>query len=396
MKILQICSKPPLPSIDGGCKATHNFTKGFLEENIEVKILTLNTKKHPFIKNQLPEDYIKKTDIESIFVDTSVKIVPALINFCQSKSYNISRFYSNEFEELILNNLKRGDFDVVLFEGLYVSPYIGVVKKNSSAKLVYRAHNVEYEIWQRNAEKKKNIIKKIYFKILAKQLKQYEVAVFKNFDFIAAITERDKQEIQKYITHIPIEVFPFGIDLQDYSIKEVINENKVFYIGSMDWLPNLRGIEWFIKEVWSTIVKTNNKPFFVLAGKKMPLWLMELKHKNINVIGEVDNALEFISNNNIMVVPLFSGSGMRVKIIEAMALQKTVIGTAIAFEGISCENKKNVLVANNKDEFVRLLEDCFNDKGMVDLISKNARLLIEENYDNKQIVRELIRFIKSN
>ncbi len=395
MKILQICSKPPLPSLDGGCKATHSFTQGFLNENIEVKILTLNTKKHPFNKELLPKDYIKKTDIESIFVDTSIKIIPALLNLCQSKSYNISRFYSKQFEKLILKTLQNNSFDIVLFEGLYVATYLNIIKQYSSAKLVYRAHNVEYEIWQRNAEFEKKILKRLYFKILARQLKNFEIEVLKNFDSIAAITERDKQEIRKHTSNIPIEVFPFGIDLQDYKVNKVPNENKVFYIGSMDWIPNLNGIEWFIKEVWTTIIKTNNQPMFVLAGKKMPLRLIELKHNNINVLGEVDNALEFIRNNNIMVVPLFSGSGMRVKIIEAMALQKTVIGTTVAFEGISCEDKMNVLVANNKDEFVQLLEECFKNKDKVDLISKNARILIEEKYDNKQIVREFISFIEN-
>ncbi len=77
MKILQLCHKPPQPAIDGGCIAIDNITKGFLESNIEVKVLTISTAKHPFVKEKIDKSFFEKTKIESAFVDTELNIVDA-------------------------------------------------------------------------------------------------------------------------------------------------------------------------------------------------------------------------------------------------------------------------------------------------------------------------------
>ena len=93
MKVLQICSKPPVPSIDGGCKAMNNITEGLLSNNIRVKVLTISTAKHPFLPEKISADYIEKTNIEHFFIDTRVKPISALLNLCKSNSYNLSRFF---------------------------------------------------------------------------------------------------------------------------------------------------------------------------------------------------------------------------------------------------------------------------------------------------------------
>ena len=106
MRVLQICSKPPVPSVDGGCKAMNNITEGLLSNNIEVKVLTISTDKHPFLTEKMSASYVKNTAIEHCYIDTRVKPLAAFLNLCKSKSYNLSRFYCQSFEELIIANLK--------------------------------------------------------------------------------------------------------------------------------------------------------------------------------------------------------------------------------------------------------------------------------------------------
>ncbi len=196
MRILQICLKPPLPAVDGGCKAMNNITQGLLNKGLEVKVLTLSTHKHPFVKASLSSGYIEQTKIESVFIDTEIKLKDAFLNLFSSNSYNIERFYSIEFEELIIQTLKAQNFDAILFESLYVTPYVEAVRKHSKAKLVYRAHNVEFEIWERNATIEKGA-KKRYLNLLAKRLKKYEGDVLYNFDGNAPITVF-------YLIHLPL------------------------------------------------------------------------------------------------------------------------------------------------------------------------------------------------
>ena len=127
----------------------------------------------------------------------------------------------------------------------------------------------------------------------------------------------------------------------------------------------------------------------------MPDEIIKLAASTKGVIneGEVENANDFISNNNIMIVPLFSGSGMRIKIIEAMAMGKLVIGTSVAFEGIAVQHNKNGIIANTSNEFKEAILMCLQHPEVVKSIGQKARKTIEEQYNNTVIVKQLINFI---
>lgn len=390
MRVLQICSKPPVPSIDGGCKAMNNITEGLLAENISVKVLTISTDKHPFLKEKIKEDYLKNTAIEHCYIDTRVKPIDAFFNLCKSKSYNLSRFYCQKFEELIVKTLSENKFDAIILEGLFVTGYIEAIRKNSDAKLIFRAHNVEHEIWERNTKNERKGLKRFYLKKLAKQLKEQEILLLNQVDAIAAITKKDKIQFELLGCKTPIVVIPFGIRIEDYKFTENQTQFSFFHIGSMDWMPNQTGIKWLLDKVWNKIGNSNTKATLRLAGKNMPEWLLKLNQENVEVVGEVDNAIDFINEHQIMLVPLFSGSGMRIKIVEGMALGKTIIATTIALEGIDITSNENVIEANTKDEFIKAINWCLNNKQEVELMGRNALQLIREKYDNRIIIKDLI------
>jgi len=393
MKVLQICLKPPFPEVDGGCKAMNAFTQGFLDNGIDLKVLTISTVKHPFLKKSMSEDYHKKTKIEHVFIDTKVKAINALTNLASSKSYNVERFYNKTFEELIIKTVKDSAFDVVLLESLYVSKYVAAIRKNSTAKIIYRAHNIESEIWERNAVDEKGLKKK-YLNSLVKKLTNYEKQSLNTFDGIAAITQRDKEGLKQMGCKVPVEVFPFGINISDYPLKEITTGKNVFHIGSMDWTPNQVGIKWLLNNVWENVFKKVSVAKLNLAGRQMPEWIKSKKASNISVLGEVDSAIDFINENNIMVVPLLSGGGMRVKIIEGMALGKLVVATSIAAEGINYSDKKNIVIADSPKEMSEAIVYYLNNEQKQLEVGKAAKELMENDYDNKVIVANLLAFFK--
>jgi len=393
MKVLQICLKPPFPEVDGGCKAINAFTQGFIDNDIELKVLTISTIKHPFLKESLSDEYLEKTKIEHVFVDTKVKAIKALGNLASSKSYNVERFYSKEFEALIIKTIHASDFDVILLESLYVSNYVAAIRACSKAKIVFRAHNIESELWKRNALDQKGI-KKLYVNSLVKKLTNYEKGSLNSFDGIAAITANDKALLKQMGCTIPVAVFPFGINMTDYQLKESQSLNKVFHIGSMDWTPNQKGIKWFLNNVWNNVIQEFPKAELNLAGRQMPDWIKSNKKTNLNVLGKVDSAIDFINANNIMVVPLLTGGGMRVKIIEGMALGKIVIATSIAAEGINYTKNKNIVIADSPQEMTEAIVYYLTNKQKQLEIGRKARELMEQDYDNKKIVANLLSFFK--
>jgi len=163
----------------------------------------------------------------------------------------------------------------------------------------------------------------------------------------------------------------------------------------MDWMPNQDAINWFLNSVWGKINEKHPAVKLYLAGINMPVWLKELRQVNVIVEGEVPDSQKFINSKSIMIVPLKSGGGMRVKIIEGMALGKTIITTSIGSEGIAYEDGKDVIVANTADEYLIAIDKCLTDKKFCDSIGNNARKLVEQKYDNFVICTKLSDFYKS-
>lgn len=396
MKILQLCNKPPLPAIDGGCIAMNNITQGLLSQGHSVKLLTISTQKHPFQPELLPKDYLEKTQIEGVFIDTSVNLVDAFSALITSDSYNVSRFFSPDFDLLLIQTLSAQDFDFIHLESLFMTPYIATIRRHSKAKIVLRSHNLEYIIWERHAEVSKNKAKKAYLNLLSRQLKKYEISIINQVDGIAAISNEDAKKYLGFKCFKPIVNIPFGINLENYiPTQNHSEETHLFHIGAMDWTPNIEGISWFLKEVWNPIRMELPQLKLRLAGRKMPEDLLKYPPENVEVLGEVKSANDFINSQGIMIVPLLTAGGMRVKIIEAMALEKVVIATRIGAEGIDYIKGEHLIIANTPAEFVTEITNLLNDPQRVQKIGNQARKLIEDKYDNKLLTRDLINFYRS-
>ena len=392
MKVLQICHKPPYPHIDGGCIAIKNISQGLIDKFDEIKILTISTQKHPFKEKEFPERFIEKSKIEHVFVDTKLNIVDAFSNLVTYDSYNISRFFSPDFNALLIKSLKAESYDLVILESLFTTPYIQTVRAYSSAKIVLRSHNLEHIIWKRLAYETHNPAKKIYLNLLSNQLKKYELNVINEVDGIACISVEDEKKYKSLDYHKPIICTPFGLNINEYvpAEKKHQGEIKFFHLGAMDWKPNLEGVSWLVENVWPKIRKEIPNAELHLAGKNMPNWFLGEKFEGIVNHKEVENAIEFMNKMDIMLVPLFSAGGIRVKIIEGMALSKPIISTSIGAEGI--EHNDKIKIANNEDQFIIHAKSLVNDFDYAKKLGQLARTHVSNLYDNEKIVDDLVKF----
>jgi len=397
MKVLQLCHKPPKPSIDGGCIAMNNISEGLMKNKCKLKIITIGTQKHPIKFDELHENYLDRTKIEGVFVDTKLNLVDAFSNLVTSDSYNISRFFSPDFDSLLIKTLKEQQFDIIHLESLFMTPYIDTIRRCCDSKIVLRSHNLEYMIWEKLARKTINPAKKIYLNILSKQLKDYEVNMLNKIDGIAAISLADQIKYEKLGCEKPMITIPFGIDIKKYEYKIESNTRKqlnFFHLGSMDWKPNLEAVSWLLNEIWPVLHSDFKNINLHLAGRKMPSWILEDKIEGVTNHGEVESANQFMISNDIMLVPLLSAGGMRVKIIEGMALGKTVISTKIGAEGINYKDGENILIANTIEEYKQVIKMLLEHPQMINSIGNKARELVSNYYDNKIITKNLIKFYK--
>ena len=392
MKILLLCNKPPYPASEGGPMAMNSIITGLLEVGHQVKVLAVNSPKYNVKESDIPEDYRKKTGIELIDVDLDVKPMKALLNLFRRRSYHVERFISKDFKARLAELLQKEQFDVVQLEMLYMAPYVETIRKYSKAVIVLRAHNVEHKIWERIAKETKFFIKRWYINHLAKTLKEYELNALETVDGIAAITRKDAAFFRKYCSK-PIIDIPYGVYPEEFTPKSDIEGRPKFYhIGSMNWMPNEEGIRWFIDEVLPKTVEKVPTFIYHLAGRNMPEWLTQLNNPNVDVIGEVPDAKAFVSENDVAIVPLLAGSGIRIKIIESMAMGKTVITTRVGAEGILYKEDANLIIAENKAKMVEAIRSINENPQIAVKIGQAARRLIEETYDNRKIIARLLMF----
>lgn len=396
MKILQITNKVPYPANDGGAIACLNLTRGFALLGHKVTVLAMNTLKHHTDIFEIPESVKDWADFKLVDVPARISPVAATYNLLFSgKPYNAVRFISQPFEKKLKKLLKKKEFDIIQLEGLYVCPYIPLIRKYSDAKIVYRAHNIEHEIWERTAAMSSGL-KRLYLKILSKRIKIFEKSFINSYDLLVPITERDGIMLDKLGNKKPMHVSPTGIEstvLIPHSKN--LEHPSLFHIGSLDWAPNQEGLIWFIERCWPKIHEQFPDLKFYIAGRNAPDWLVRRFHApNIVFEGEVADAYQFMNSKSIMVVPLFSGSGMRIKIIEGMALGKPIVSTPIGTEGISTQSGKNILIADNEKEFVADVERLITDDELFQNISRSAIEYIQEKFDNLALAGALTDFYK--
>jgi glycosyltransferase involved in cell wall biosynthesis len=393
MKILMLCSKSPWPKYEGGPIAMYAMITGLQLAGHTVKVLAANTNKYTVDPETIPADFKLKTQIEFVDLDLSLTIPAAIYNFMAGKSYHISRFHTKPIAQKITEILREETFDIIQLETLQMASYLDIIRKYSKAPVVLRAHNIEHKIWQRIAENCPNPFKKLYINHLYKALKRFEISTLNKIDGIIAITPVDARNFDKLAHSSNIVSIPFGINLDTLPENLVQPEEaSLFHIGTMNWFPNEESIKWLISEVWPKVNQLLPDLELHLAGRYMPNWMLKISEPNITVDGEVPDVWEYMQRFSIMVVPLFSGSGIRIKIVEAMAAGKAIITTAIGAEGINYENGQHLIIAKDAKSFTDAIIKLCNDKNLRDTLGTNARMLIAKEHDNNMLMKKLTDF----
>lgn len=398
MKILQVTNKVPYPVKDGGAIACMNLARGFSLLGHKVTILAMNTVKHHITLNEIPESVKELAEFRLVNVPARISPVSALLNLIFSnKPYNATRFVSDTFAQELKKILQENEFDVVQLEGLYVCPYIPVIRENTKAKIIYRAHNIEHEIWSRTAIMAHGF-EKYYLRNLSKRIKKFEVQTLNKYDLLVPITGRDGAILDKLGNKKPSHVSQTGIDSSVLIPNSIyLKHPTLFHIGSLEWSPNQEGLIWFFDNCWDSIREKYPDLQFFIAGRNAPAWFQKMMNlPNVVFKGEVADAYEFMNSKSIMVVPLFSGSGMRIKIIEGMALGKPIVTTPVGTEGISTTSGENIIVINDAEGFVQSISNLIENREYFDKISKNAIEYIHENFDNLSSAGSLIEFYKKH
>ena len=247
LRILILTPRIPFPLKDGGALAMYQSIEMYHKMGCEVSLLSMNTTKHWCNEEDLPSLFQQINYFESVKVETNINVFSAFKNLFGKKSYHIERFINKKFEKAFNTILESLEFDIIQFESIFTAPYLSLIDKNNKALKVARLHNIEFKIWEQLAKNEKNFLKKSYLQLLAKRLKEFELANLNLFDLLLPISENELQVLNTLGIETEKKYIPYGVE-KFYFKTDAIEQEKdsIYFIGSMDWMPNQEGVELFL------------------------------------------------------------------------------------------------------------------------------------------------------
>lgn len=348
MRILYIAPKSPAPVIDGGCFAMMECLKG-LSQIAAVDGIIFATHKHPYTKEseRILSQYLESQTV--VPINTEIKATGALVNFLRGKNYNLSRFKSGKLYRELATKL-RGQYDYIVCDSLFAAAQLSQFDFTELAPVIIRSHNIESEIWKLQASLETAVLKRFYLRNLEKTLRREETEILNKASAIWAISSEDKEWIAKHTRQKNTVLLPVSVSLSP-EIQVDYSNNGFFHLGSMDWKPNQEAVNYLVKNIWSN-PKISGFPLKI-AGSKSEHFRF-LSTNSIEVVGWVKDSNTFMAQSGTLVTPILSGSGIRIKLLEAMALGIPCITTKLGAAGIDV-SQSGIQIADSADTFVQLI-----------------------------------------
>ena len=297
-----------------------------------------------------------------------------------------------DFYRIIHRTLQDKVFDYVIMENLALLDLSSLILKlNNNAIIIYDAHNVDSILADDNL--RKNLISARS----AELTKRSESRIHLNAHSIFACSKIDLNLLKKLNENkINGYVVPNGTEIPPYSPKNYHESRNILFCGSMDYQPNQEGLIWFIMNIFQIILFEIPDVKLYIVGKGNPGTELAriLKHPSIVNVGMVDKVDMYYSKATVAIIPLLSGSGTRLKLLEAMAHRVPVVSTSVGAEGISWEDGKSILIANDAKLFAKKVSNLLNNSYLAESISASALALTKSKYDWNIIGRKMASYLK--
>lgn len=370
--------------------------EGYHNAGWQVYLLSMNTSRHNVKEETLHEIYKHLHRFVWVNIDNKLKPKEILKNFLfSSLPEHVVRFSNEGFKRKIKSAIAKFNPDVIQIESVYLSSYLSTIRKCTSAETVLRMHNVEYQIWQGVARKTKNFAKHYYLENLTERIRNYERKVWQEYGLLLAITEKDAALALRLESNVNVIVAPFTIDKSQIKKSSQTEKWVGYHIGAMDWMPNVSGVKWFLNKAIPKIHKSCPDFKFYFAGRNMPKEFKNINVRGVECLGEVPDAGAFIADKKILIVPIWSGGGIRVKILEAMAAGKLVITTPKGIKGIEAQPDKHFLLARTPEGFAKAIKWTLDNKSEAEKIAENATKLVIEKYEQTRMIQNVIAHLET-
>lgn len=343
-----------------------------------------------------------------------------LLSMLAGQPFAIRRDFSPAMAQKIDRLLASRDFDAVHADQLWMAQYalraLRLIQSSESPlRLILDEHNACFRIFQRLARSEKDPLRRWLLEREWRALKRYESRACSRFHQVVTVTKEDRITLENLVygedgrphgeadhpcAYPQFTTIPICVDVQaNLPIRPIPNPKDILHLGTMFWLPNVEGILWFAREAWPLVRERVPEASFTIVGKSPPSEIRALSRNHsglysapssegpssIHVTGYVPNPLPYLQKAGVFIVPLLSGSGMRVKILDAWSWGLPVVSTTIGVEGIHHRDGENILIADEPEAFAQAVVRVLCDADLAGRMRENGRRWVEQHYDWRQV-----------
>lgn len=387
MRILMVCPRLPVPPDTGASIRSFQLIKGLSKtDDIDVAGInygSLGTDDFDELKKYCGRLYLVPWSKTSRWMQA-----PAVLKkIARNEPFETKYSDVKEFRVLLKRVTESFPYDIIIIEHSIHAGLIGCLNAAHPARTVLSMHNTGYIQYRRMAAFEKNFYTKLKLFQTWLAMKKWEIEMASVFDKIISVSESDKNFLLSHDRTLDIAVVPNGVDT-DSIIPAPLEkrEKNIIIVGAMDYHPNSDGVFYFCRRIFPLLKKAEPECTLTIVGKNPPSEIRALQdEKAIRVRADVADVRPYYQKAVAAAVPLRSGGGTRLKILEAMATGTPAVSTAVGCEGLDIEDGRHILVADTPSFFAQRIIDLINDRVLWNRISRRARALVEKNYDWKII-----------
>ncbi len=378
MNILQLTHIFPYPLDDGGKISVYHLTRQFSRLGAHVYYAGLQ----PYAPETQHVEAIRQwcRDMLLVPVDRRYTAGALIRNVFSSVPINIHKYHSRKILRAIHRFAADKRIHLIHTDHLHMAYYGLALRELLGTPAVLRAHNLEMKIMKRFAEHHRNPIVRTYARLQARRFLQYEPMTCRAFDRCLMITREDEETLRQMAPDIRTDVIPAGVDTEFFRPQiESGEKDTIAWIGNLEWWPNVHGLMRFVETVLPRLLRIKPSLRLAVYGKGADDGIRALHDgKNIFVKGFVADIRDAFRSANVLVVPLYVGSGIRIKILEGMASGKAIVTTTVGCEGIDTQGMECYDVATSPDEFAtKLCELLDNEERRIRLGTLAAKVVSE-------------------
>lgn len=386
--ILVIAPYLPLPATFGGALRIHALVTG-LAKHAEVSLLAPGTEGELPYARQLGE-VCNVTLVPAKATPRQPagrrKRIEQMLSLARGRSFLFS-WYNPQMQHAIDRILMTRAIDVIMFE----FPESAIYRVPDSIPTIYDAHNIEHDLLSRVAQTSENFLKQQFNRSEARKLRRIERDIWERASLCLATSDRDAGMIRA-ASSTPVDVIPNGVDLDHFALAPLsqATPGRVVFTGAMRHQPNADAAIWYSREIHPLVQEQIPSTTFAIVGADPPPTVTELESDSIQVTGQVPDTRPWLAEAQVVAVPLRSGGGTRLKILEAFATGRPVVSTSIGAEGLDVVDGEHLILADTPRAFADAMYRITTDPALSRKLASNGRALVEERYGWDTIVAHLI------